>query len=70
MGVSQRPGVGETKKEGVIFFGWYNIFNVRKTCLWFSLRGMEHDNIELGVLQETKLIGGFYTRYLEGYKVL
>ena len=70
MGVSQRPGVGETKKEGVIFFGWYNIFNVRKTCLLFSLRGMEHDNIELGVLQETKLIGGFYTRYLEGYKVL
>ena len=28
-----RDGVGGGKKEGVIYFGMYNIFNGRNTCL-------------------------------------
>ena len=45
-----------------IRFGTYNIRNSRKGGLEAALRGMSQANMDLGILQETKLTYGFYTR--------
>ena len=54
----------------LIRFGTYNIRNGRKGGLEAALRGMSQANIDLGILQETKLTVGVYTRGLAGYKVI
>ena len=45
-----------------IRFSTYNIRNSRKVGLDTALRGMSQDNMDLGILQETKLTDGIYTR--------
>ena len=34
------------------------------------MRGVNHSNLELGVLQETKITDGVYTHRLAGYSVV
>ena len=53
-----------------IRFGTYNIRNGRKGGLEAALRGMSQANMDLGILQETKLTDGVYTCGLAGYKVI
>ena len=53
-----------------IRFGTYNIRNGRKGGLEASLRGMSQANMDLGILQETKLTDGVYTRGSAGYNVI
>ena len=45
-----------------IRFGTYNILNGRNGGLEAALRGMSQANMDLGILQETKLTDGIYTR--------
>ena len=35
-----------------------------------ALRGMSQANMDLGILQETKITNGVYTRRSDGYKVI
>ena len=53
-----------------IRFGTYNICNGRKGGLESALRGMSQANMDLGILQETKITNGVYTRGSAGYKVI
>ena len=53
-----------------IRFGTYNIFNGRKGGLEAALRGMSQANMDLGILQETKLTDGIYTCGSAGYSVI
>ena len=53
-----------------IRFGTYNICNGQKGGLEAALRGMPQANMDLGILQETKLTDGVYTRGLAGYNVI
>ena len=53
-----------------IRFGTYNIRNGRKGGLEAALRGMSQANMDLGILKETKLTDGVYTRGSAGYKVI
>ena len=53
-----------------IRFITYNIRNVRKGGLESALRGMSQANMDLGILQETKITNGVYTRGSAGYKVI
>ena len=53
-----------------IRFGTYNICNGQNKGLEAALRGMSQDNMDLGILQETKLTDGIYTRGLAGYSVI
>ena len=53
-----------------IRFGTYNIRNGRKGGSEAALRGMSQANMDLGILQETKLTDGHYTRGAAGYKVI
>ena len=53
-----------------IRFGTYNICNGRKGGLEAALRGMSQANMDLGILQETKLTDGVYTRGSAGYNVI
>ena len=53
-----------------IRFGTYNIRNGRNGGLEAALWGMSQANMDLGILQETKLTGGIYTRGLAGYSVI
>ena len=53
-----------------IRFGTYNIRNGRKGGLESALRGMSQANMDLGILQETKITNGVYTRGSAGYKVI
>ena len=46
----------------MIRFGSYNIRNGRNGDLESALHGMARPNIDLGILQETKVTGGVYTR--------
>ena len=61
-----RPASGKVP----IIFGTYNICNGHNGGLEAALRGMPQDNIDLGILQETKLTDGIYTRGLAGYSVV
>ena len=53
-----------------IRFGTYNIRNGRKGGLEMALQGMSQANMDLGILQETKLTDGIYTRGSAGYSVI
>ena len=53
-----------------IRFGTYNIHNGRNGGLEAALRGMSQANIDLGILQETKITDGIYTRGSAGYSVI
>ena len=53
-----------------IRFGTYNIRNFRKWGLESELWGMSQANMDLGILQETKITNGVYTRGSARYKVI
>ena len=53
-----------------IKFGTYNIRNCSTGGLEAALRGMDQTNMDLGVLQETKITDGVYTRASAGYRVV
>ena len=53
-----------------IRFGTYNIRNRRNSGLEAALWGMSQANMDLGILQETKLMDGIYTRGSAGYSVV
>ena len=51
-------------------FGTYNIRNTQNGGLELVLQGMSQANIDLGIIQETKMTGGVYTRGSSGYSVV
>ena len=53
-----------------IRFGTYNICNVRTRGLESKLREIYQANMDLGIFQEAKLIGGVYTSGLDGYSIV
>ena len=53
-----------------IRFGPYSIRNGRKGRLEMALPGMFQANMDLGILQETKLRDRIYTRGSAGYNVI
>ena len=53
-----------------IRFGTYNIRDGRNGRLGAALRGVSQANMDLGILQETKLTDGIYTRGSTGYSVV
>ena len=53
-----RPTSGKVPSR----FGTYNIRNGRNGGLEAALRVMSQANMDLGILQETKLTDGLYTR--------
>ena len=59
-----------TSGKVLIRFGTYNIHNGRNGGLEAALRGMSQANMELGILQETKLTDGIYTRKSAWYSVI
>ena len=63
---TRRPTSGKVP----IRFGIYNICNGRNGGLEAALRGMSQANMDLGILQETKLIDGMYTRGSAGYSLV
>ena len=66
-----REGQG-ARQEAVdtIRFGPYNILNGRDGGLNSALRGMSQANMDIVVFQETKVMGGIYTRELVGYRIV
>ena len=63
---TERPTSGKVP----IRFGTYNICNGRNGGLEESLRGVTQANMDLGILQETKLTDRIYTRGSAGYSVV
>ena len=63
---TRRPTCGKVPN----IFGTYNIRNGRKGGLEMALRGISQANMDLGILQETKLTDGVYTRWSAGYSVI
>ena len=55
-----RRNRGYTEEEVPIKFGTYNIRNGSNGGLEAALRGMEQSNMDLGVMQETKITDGVY----------
>ena len=53
-----------------IRFGTYNIRNGRNVGLEVAPRGMSQANMDLVILQETKLTDGIYTHGSAGYSVV
>ena len=53
-----------------IRFGTYNIRNGRNGGIEAALRGVSQANMDLGILQETKITNGIYTRGSDGYSVV
>ena len=53
-----------------IIFSTYNICNGRNSGLEAALTGMAQANMDLGILQETKLTDGIYTSGSAGYSVV
>ena len=51
-------------------FDTYNIRNGRKGGSEMALRGISQANMDLGILQETKLTDGIYNRGSAGYSVI
>ena len=56
--------------SGSIAVASYNIRSGRSGGLESALRAMEAMGVDLGVLLETKLTGGIYTRFSSGYSVV
>ena len=65
-----RRNRGSTEEEVPIKFVTYNIRNGRNGGLEASLRGMEQANLDMGILQETKITDGVYTRASAGYRIV
>ena len=63
---TRRPTSGKVP----IRFGTYNIRNGQKGGLQMALWGMSQANMDLGILQKTKLMDGIYTRGSSGYSVI
>ena len=63
---TERP----TSVKVPIRFGTYNIRNGRNGGLEAALRGVSQANMDLGILQETKLTDGIYTRGSASYSVV
>ena len=59
-----------TEEEVPIKFGTYNIRNGQNRGLEAALRGMEQANLDMGILQETKITDGVYNRVSAGYRVV
>ena len=59
-----------TSGKVLIRFGTYNIRNGRNGGLEAALQGMSQANMDLVILQETKLTDGIHTRGLAGYSVV
>ena len=59
-----------TSGKVLIRFGTYTIHNGRNGGLEAALRGVSQANMDLGILQETKLTEGIYTRGSAGYSVI
>ena len=59
-----------TSEKVPIRFGTYNIRNGHNGGLEAALRGMSQANMDRGILQETKLTDGIYTRGSAGYSVV
>jgi hypothetical protein len=53
--------------SGSIAVASWNICNGRNGGLESTLRAMEAMGIDIGILLETKVTGGIYTRFLSGY---
>ena len=53
-----------------IWFGTYSIRNVRNDGLESALVGMSQASLDLGIFQENKLMGGFYTQRGAVYRVV
>ena len=56
--------------ENIIRFRYYSIRNGSSAGINASLQGMYYANLDLGVFQETKVVNGFHTQKLVGYRVL
>ena len=52
-----------------IGFGTYNIRNGRNGGLEAALQGISQANMDLGIIQKTKLTDGIFTRGSAGYSV-
>ena len=61
---------GPTSGKVPIRFGPYNIRNGRNGGLEAALRGMSQANMDMGILQETKITDGIYTCGSAGYSVV
>ena len=59
-----------TQGREPIRFGTYNTRNARNGGLESALRGIPQANLDLGIFQDTKLKGGFYTRGSAGYNAV
>ena len=59
-----------TSGKVLIRFGTYNICNGRKGGPEAALQRISQANMDLGILQETKLTDGIYTRGSAGYSVI
>jgi hypothetical protein len=60
----------QTDGSGSISFASFNIRSGRNGGLEGALRAMDQLGVDIGFLLETKLTGGFYTRYSSRYSVL
>jgi hypothetical protein len=60
----------QTDGSGSIAVASWNIRNGCNGGLESALRAMEAMGVNLGILLETKLTGGIYTRNLSGYSVV
>ena len=61
---------GSTEEEVPIKSGTYNIRNGRNGGLETAIRGMEQANLDMGIMQDTKITDGVYTRASAGYRVV
>ena len=59
-----------TGGSGTFRVAMYNVRSGRQGGLENALRAMDSLGVDLGVLQETKLTGGIYSKYSKGYNVL
>ena len=59
-----------TSSKVPIRFGTYKILNGRNDGLEAALRGMSQANMDLGILHETNITDGIYTRGSAGYSVV
>ena len=61
---------GGDKKQTLIRFRSYNIRNRQNDGLESALRGFAQDNMDIGVIHETKVIDRVYTSMSDGYIVV
>ena len=70
MGRGRGKGQGVSRTTCLIRFGAYNIWSGRNRGQESALRGIFQANMDLGVLQETKLTKRIYMRESSGYKMV